>query len=164
MRKRIGAVSDWPTAGTTGSMPSLAVLLPSGMVLSAGGEGNTVDYQLYKPPYFFKGTRPVITSAVTGGTNADKIDVGNATPTYQFNYTAAPGRQAQRVVLMRPGSVTHHSDFEQRYVALAQVAAPDNTVKFKAPPSNLYTPLGYYMLFVVDDAGIPSEAAWVQLR
>src|SRR5260221_7312206 len=56
---------------------SIALLLPDGRVLAAGGGRNStaVDYptaQVYSPPYLFKGPRPTITgvSSVTtyGGT------------------------------------------------------------------------------------------------
>lgn len=42
---------------------STAILLPSGRVLVGGGNTRSLDYEIYEPPYFYRGTRPQITSA-----------------------------------------------------------------------------------------------------
>jgi len=67
--------------------------------------------------------------------------------------------------LIRPGSVTHHKDFDQRYIALEQVSGgPAGRVQFIVPPDSRTAPRGYCMMFIVSDSGIPSVAAWVQLQ
>lgn len=44
---------------------NIAILTPSGAVLSAGGDfpSEAASYEIYKPPYFYQGTRPEITSS-----------------------------------------------------------------------------------------------------
>jgi hypothetical protein len=74
----------------------------------------------------------------------------------------------EKVVLIRPGSVTHHFDFEQRTIALAQVTNPPppfGTITFQtsAPFDKNHAPPGYYMLFLVTNTGVPSLASWVRL-
>ena len=70
---------------------------------------------------------------------------------------------------MRPGSVTHHSCMDQRYISLevdwdAIPDPPVTEITFKSPPSSKLAPRGYYMLFLVNNHGVPSTARWVKLK
>lgn len=64
------AVQRWASLDAPVTTPrvhhAVAVLLPDGSVFSAGGDypgfGSLKKYQVYKPPYFFQGTRPAISS------------------------------------------------------------------------------------------------------
>ena len=95
---------------------STAVLLPSAEVLSAGGEnfptvGRTYDYQVFTPPYLScPGYRPQLTAWPSTIHYGQEHGVGFPAP--------PPGVQIAKVVLMRPCSITHHSDMDQRYVEL----------------------------------------------
>ncbi len=96
------------------------------------------------------------------------------TQTYTVSVDNLPaGTTVGKVVLMRPGSLTHHADMDQRYVELPLTdGGPPGTVVFNAPdgppttpptpPGYLAAPLGYYMIFVLTNTGIPSEAEFVQ--
>ena len=58
---------NWTTmasAQTPRLYHSTAVLLPDGRILTMGGNGYQ-QTEIYEPPYLFKGTRPVISSAPT---------------------------------------------------------------------------------------------------
>ena len=68
---------------------------------------------------------------------------------------------------MRPGSQTHHIDFDQRYVELKQMTDTEaaNTLTFVAPAADeKYLLRGYYMMFVVTNGGVPSAATWVLVQ
>jgi Domain of unknown function (DUF1929) len=65
-------------------------------------------------------------------------------------------------VLMKAGSVTHSFDMDQRYVGL-QFTAASGTLTVTGPPNSNVAPPGYYMLFLVNKAGTPSLASWVQV-
>jgi hypothetical protein len=68
-------------------------------------------------------------------------------------------------VLMAPGATTHGFDTSQRYVELrilAKVAGQE--VDVAAPPSPRVAPPGYYMLFLINKAGVPSIADWVKVQ
>jgi galactose oxidase-like protein len=68
-----------------------------------------------------------------------------------------------RVVLMRPGSVTHAFDADQRSIILE--ASFDNGIAtVTAPPDATYAPPGNYMLFLISNNGVPSLATWVTLE
>jgi hypothetical protein len=132
---------------------STALLLPDGRVLSAGMDSGPLKTtaEIYSPPYLYRGARPAITKTTK------QLAYGQA-----FEITTTAAASIRRVVLMRPGSVTHSVDFEQRYVALSFEAAA-GTLTAQSPAGGTIAPPGWYMLFVVNDRGVPSRAAWVLL-
>jgi len=134
-----------------------AGLLPDGRVVSAGGvdipgfpfpSAHTIE--VFSPPYLFAGGAPSITNvpATIGYTGTFPVGVTTF------------GSPVGTVVLIRAGSSTHHFDFDQRYVELFFTTS-GSTLTVGAPPSPGAAPPGYYMLFVVSTAGVPSEAKWV---
>ncbi|MFQ5506692.1 MAG: galactose oxidase-like domain-containing protein, partial [Planctomycetota bacterium] len=144
-----------------------ALLLPSAKVLVAGGNWRTRDYEIYVPLYLASGMpRPAITTAPT------EIKYGFE---YDVFYNLDPSAAVTKVVLMRPGSVTHAFCYDQRYVQLELSDLPpvEGSIRFKAPWSYpgkanppagaVRAPLGYYMLFLVTGDGVPSVAHWVKL-
>ena len=66
------------------------------------------------------------------------------------------------VVLVRPGAPTHAFDMEQRLVGLSYTVGL-GLLNVTAPPNSNIAPPGYYMLFIVNTAGVPSVASFVQL-
>ncbi len=154
---------------------SVALLLPDGRVLTAGsGTEDSSGFRFsnrvptfYLPPYLFKsdGTlrgeadRPRIVQV-----SRTKLNYGEQfTVEYQL---ASDGAGIQSVVLMRPGSVTHSVNFEQRLVRLHYLlTVPDSgQAVVVAPWHPSIAPPGWYMLFLVDANGVPSKAAWVRLQ
>jgi len=139
---------------------STAVLLPDASVLIMGKDGvfNPDPYryaehrgEIYKPPYLFRGARPVITSA------PDTVSVGT-----QFTLGFS-GSDVDRVHLVRPSSTTHSFNMDQRLVGCDIVSRTGSTVTVKAPPSTSVAPPGYWMVFLLNAAGVPSEARFVRL-
>lgn len=131
---------------------STAVLLPDGRVLSAGQTSGTqqTTAEVYSPPYLFRGPRPVIGTAPSNVAYLDTFTVG--TPDTE---------RISRVALVRPDSVTHSVHFDQRYVPL-QYTSSSGALSVVAPAANEGPP-GWYMLFLIDDDGVPSVASWVHL-
>jgi len=65
-------------------------------------------------------------------------------------------------VLIRNGAVTHAFDENTRYVPLTfQQVAGGLTVT--APANGNIAPPGFYMLFLVNNSGVPSVAPFVQV-
>lgn len=120
--------------------------------------GNRKDYQIYKPPYLCKGLpQPTITSITPG------IQV-----VYGANFTVTTPQAAsiRHIAIMRPGCVTHHTDSEQRYVELdfAPPSGNDITVTMVAATDSNLVPPGYYMVWIIDDKGIPcANAKFIQV-
>jgi hypothetical protein len=67
------------------------------------------------------------------------------------------------VVLIRPGAPTHAFDMEQRMVGMTFTTS-GNTLTVRAPASGRIAPPGYYMLFILNAAGVPSVARFIQFQ
>ncbi|HEY3045158.1 MAG TPA: galactose oxidase-like domain-containing protein [Vicinamibacterales bacterium] len=138
-----------------------SVLLPDATVLLVGGNPMRGSYEqhmeIYSPSYLFNALggaalRPAITGVGPGA-----FGYGN---TFQV-YTPASATIAS-VVLVRPGAQTHAFDMDQRLVGLSFTAGA-GVLDVTAPPNGNIAPPGYYMLFILDSAGVPSVASFVQL-
>ena len=139
---------------------SVALLLPNATVWLAGGNPSRGTYQqemeIYQPAYLFNpdgtmATQPTITSAPSS------ISYGNT-----FSVTTPNAASISSVVLVRNGTVTHAFGMDQREVGLSFTAG-SGTLTVTAPPNGEIAPPGYYMLFLVNNAGVPSVADFVQV-
>jgi len=158
------ATNAFTSAGTM-TYPRLyhsnAILMPDATVLAFGGNPIRGDYQghieVYQPPYLFQPNgaatvRPSIASAPT--------TIGYGKTCSVMTVGAAPANG--RVVLMRPGAVTHAFDMEQRLVQLP-FRALSNEMTVTAPANANLAPPGWYLLFVLDANGVPSVGRFVQV-
>jgi Concanavalin A-like lectin/glucanases superfamily/Domain of unknown function (DUF1929)/Bacterial Ig domain/Kelch motif len=140
---------------------SIALLLPDARVLVSGGgrffgEPHPTDrpsHEIYSPPYLFRGTRPVITTAPTSVTYSTTMQV--QTP---------DAARIAAVSLIRPGSVTHSFNRDQRLVPLPFTVLDAGTLTVQTPASANLAPPGFYMLFLVDTSGVPSVAKFVRIQ
>ncbi|MCB5178455.1 galactose oxidase-like domain-containing protein [Streptomyces antimicrobicus] len=134
---------------------SSAFLMPDGRVMSVGDNPGNGTYNhnvsIWTPPYLFKGPRPQITSVI------DTQWVYGDTQRITVN------RPVAKAELIRPAAVTHSSDPNQRFVDLPLTVVNDTTVDLNVTSNPNLAPPGWYMLFAVDAAGVPSIATWVHL-
>ncbi|MEO6503390.1 MAG: galactose oxidase-like domain-containing protein [Jatrophihabitantaceae bacterium] len=135
---------------------SIALLMPDGKVVTAGSnpqrKTEELRIEVFWPPYLFAGPRPSVTPAKSDLRYGATMQA--ATPNAARIATAA---------LMRPGATTHSSDLEQRLVDLPITVSGPDALELRLPASADIAPPGWYLLSVVDQAGIPSSAAWVHL-
>ncbi len=141
---------------------STALLLPDGRVLTAGNDEEFNQHpfhyheyrvEVFSPPYLFKGPRPQIAVAPTTITYGASFIV--ETPDASSVTSAA---------LICPGAVTHSFNMTQRYVGLSITARGASRMTLEAPPNSNVAPPGFYMLFLVTSAGVPSVAQFVRLQ
>jgi hypothetical protein len=75
--------------------------------------------------------------------------------------------EIQRVVLVRPAAVTHQTDSEQRVLPLSFQVNGADTIEATAPGGtgpNPIAPRGHYMLFILNQQGVPSVSKWIFVR
>ena len=134
-----------------------SVLLPDGRVFSAGGgeyapQNNVTnppkdthsDAQFFSPPYLFRGPRPSFTGA------PDSVSYGQV-----FQLRLSWAAEIAKVTWIRLGSVTHSFDQNQRLNTLG-FTKDEEEIAVTAPANANICPPGHYMLFLVNDQGVPS--------
>jgi hypothetical protein len=143
---------------------STALLLPDGRVLSAGSgqpsaTGLTDDYtaEIFSPPYLFNvdgtlATRPTITGAPTLVTYGQAFTVQTPVPA-----------SVSKVTWISLGSVTHSYNENQHALQLSFAAGGASAITVNAPARAALAPPGYYLLFIVDNRGVPSVARIVRV-
>ncbi|HVH69884.1 MAG TPA: galactose oxidase-like domain-containing protein [Candidatus Dormibacteraeota bacterium] len=140
---------------------SNSLLLPDATVLVIGGNPARGTYEqhieIYTPPYLFNSNGTPAAQPTITGVPATAIGYNSA-----FQVQTPDARSISSVVLMRPGAPTHAFDMEQRMVRLSFTAG-SGLLNVTAPPNGNIAPPGYYMLFVLNSAGVPSIAQFVQL-
>jgi hypothetical protein len=142
---------------------STALLLRDGRVLSAGSgqpsaTGLSDDYtaEIFSPPYLFNvdgtlATRPTITDAP-------------ALVTYGQSFTVLTSAAASisKVMWISLGSVTHSYNENQHAMPLA-FSRGTTSITVSAPTRAELAPPGYYLLFILDNHGVPSVARIVRV-
>lgn len=141
---------------------SVALLLPDARVLSAGGglcgsgcAGNHPDAQILTPNFLLNAdgspaSRPVIGSAPASATHGTTVTVNTDSPIASF-------------ALVRLSSTTHTVNNDQRRIPLQFRAAGGNTYGLDIPDNPGIVLPGYYMLFALNDSGVPSVAKIVRI-
>ena len=156
------ATGSWRTVASSASMlrgyHSSSLLLPDGRVLhGGGGDGastpDNLDYEIYSPPYLFKGARPTVT-----GTTPNTVAYGQ-----QVFIETPDAASITKVTFIRFGSVTHAFDWAQRLVPLT-FSQTTGGITVTIPSSRTAATPGPYMLFLVNGNGVPSVARTMLLR
>jgi Domain of unknown function (DUF1929) len=157
---------QWKTLASmerTRQYHSTALLLPDGRLLSAGG-GICGDCQrdsylqknaeIFSPPYLFKkdgsnqlAARPTITTAP----NAMRYNT-------TYGVLTPNSRKITKVSLVRFGGVTHSVNMDQQYQALNFTVVNNGRINVTSPNNSRIAPPGRYMMFLIDDQGVPSLA------
>jgi len=150
---------------------SIGILLPNAKVLMGGGRvpngGDVEDdterrFSIFKPKYLMDGAQPLIIYDTQ-----IEITYGNT-----FEITLDEYYLLDSIALLKPGSVTHSNNMDQRYIELDFISKGETGVYEVTAPANSYlAPPGYYMLFVLKDktlsisgeSKIPSNAVFVKL-
>jgi hypothetical protein len=140
---------------------SVSLLLPDATVWVAGGNPQRGSYEqhveIYSPPYLFNGNGTLATRPTITGVMPSVVGYGTT-----FQVQTPDAASISSVVLMKNGSVTHAFDMDQRMVGLTFTAG-SGLLTVTGPPNGNIAPPGYYMLFLMNAAGVPSVAKFVQV-
>ena len=144
---------------------SAAILMPNAAVLSTGGGApgpvNNLNAELYFPPYLFRAKagggaelspRPLLTA-----TSALKLAYGDV-----LQVDVAAPSPIGKVVLIGTSSVTHSFNSTQRRQELSFLQNAGR-LAIAVPGDASAAPPGYYLLFVLDAAGVPSTGMLLAL-
>jgi hypothetical protein len=144
--------------GVARNYHSTNMLLPDGSVFTAGSSHNAdsgdpstageMRIVIFKPDYFDNAARPdlVSTALSTSYGKQITIDTPNAA-------------SIRRVALIRNGSNTHAFNPDQRYVGLNFDHVNANTLTATIPNDPSVLPPGYYMLWIINNNGLPCKLA-----
>lgn len=171
----LGTLSAMDTVLFERQHHSTSLLLPSAKVMVTGGDSTTIE--VFSPPYLFDSFgAPLPESARPDITSFPDPDAGTIVmhgSTFQVG-TSNPA-SIDRVVMVKPMAVTHQTDTEQRVIPLVHSVAGPTTLNVTAPDARVYpygagsghthaiAGRGYYMLFLLNTAGVPSRAKFIRL-
>lgn len=158
-----------------------AVLLPDGSVLVGGNSpvpahwykhDNTTTrsnnfkdstFEIYKPPYLFRGPRPVVSSVTPVSDDLTlKLTIGS-----KNSRGGVPARDISEVVLVRMSASTHTIDADMRAVKLEHTVTGANVfAKLPDGDSRLLPPGPYYVFAMrnTPDGPVPSIGQTVLIQ
>ena len=143
-------------------LPFGSLLLPDATVLLVGGNPSAAltkrASEIYSPAYLFNADGSAAMRPAINSVSPAAIGYGST-----FQVQTPDAANITSVVLVRPGAQTHAFDMDQRLVRLSYTAA-GGVLNVTAPPNGNIAPPGYYMLFILNSAGVPSVATFVQRR
>jgi fibronectin type 3 domain-containing protein len=138
-----------------------SMLLPDATVLVVCGNPTRGSYEahieVYSPAYLFNADGSPAVRPTISGVSSSALSYGGA-----FQVQTPQAANITSVVLMRPGAPTHAFDMDQRLVGLSFTAGA-GVLNVTAPPNGNIAPPGYYMLFVLNSAGVPALARFLHL-
>ncbi|KAH6986621.1 hypothetical protein EDB80DRAFT_731744 [Ilyonectria destructans] len=149
-----------PTSNTF--IKHISLLLPDGRVFNGGGglcgtcTTNHFDAQIFTPNYLYNNNGNLATRPRISSTSTKTAKVGS---TITFT-TSGPIKQAS---LIPYGTATHTVNTDQRRIALTLANAGTNRYSFKIPNDPGIALPGYWMLFVLNSAGVRSVATTIKV-
>jgi len=142
---------------------SVALLMMDGRVFTGGGglcgacNTNHEDAQIYSPSYLFNSDGSAATRPVIKSLSKTTIAVGGT-------FTVTTNSAISTWSLIRYGSATHTVDTDQRRVPLSPTSSSETTYGFTLPSDSGIALPGYWMLFALNSAGVPSLAKTVRIK
>lgn len=154
-----------------------AALLPDGRVLVGGhapittlylshmtipggfapNDGRDPSFEIFKPPYLFRGKRPRIVDAPRRIRQGQRFEIESS----------VGAKRVESVILMRNTALTHVVDADQRAVELPVVSHRGRMLSVAAPPNAEVAPDGPYLLYINrsdEDGPVPSAGQQLFVR
>ncbi|KAH6660917.1 kelch domain-containing protein [Truncatella angustata] len=172
------ATKSWKTlalAAVARNYHSVSLLLPDGTVFSGGGGlcyvgapgssdaacNKAVDHadgQIFTPPYLFNSDNSPATRPVISAVSATSVRVGG-----NLSATMSSSASGVKFSLVRIGSATHSINSDQRRIPVAATTQSGTQYSFTLEKDSGILLPGYYYLFALSSAGVPSIAKTVQV-
>lgn len=142
---------------------SSSVLLSDGTILSMGGGGlggtkNFMDAQVYSPDYLYN----------DDGTLADRPEISDAPDSLEpgdtFTITVDDASTIARMSFVKTGAVTHSINMESGRMDLDFNVISNTQIEVNLPDNPHVVGAGNWMLFAIDDEGVPSEAPIIMIE
>jgi len=154
---------------------SVSLLLPDGTVFSGGGglcyvgapgksaakcnlAVNHADGQIFTPPYLFNADNTPATRPVISSLSSYRVPVGGGITVVMPKATSG-----MAFSLIRMGSSTHSINSDQRRIPISNPQRNGQGYSLQLPADSGILIPGYYYLFALTAAGVPSMAKTVQI-
>jgi galactose oxidase len=154
---------------------SVSLLLPDATVFSGGGGlcyvgapgssdaacNKAVDHadgQIFSPPYLYNSDNTPATRPVISSVSATSVKVGG-----NLSVTMSASTAGIKFSLVRIGSVTHSINSDQRRIPIGTTTQSGTQYSFTLEKDSGILLPGYYYLFALSSAGVPSVAKTVQV-
>ena len=95
---------------------------------------------------------PLFQGTPTGGAYGNTITI-----------TTPNAADISKVSLVRVSATTHHYNSDQRLIWLQIVTKTSSSLTVKAPINSKLAPPGYYLVHVLNGAGVPSKGTFIQI-
>ncbi|RYZ91281.1 MAG: DUF1929 domain-containing protein [Proteobacteria bacterium] len=147
-------------ASTARLYHSSSILLMDGTVLTGGGGApgplSNQNAEIYSPAYLFDPNGNLAPRPVIENLDNAKLQYGSVARVIVGDKKDV----IKRVTLLRTGVSTHSFDQSQRFLELDFTSGVDG-LKITLPKSANLAPPGFYMLFILNEAGIPSVSKMI---
>jgi galactose oxidase len=154
---------------------SVSLLLPDGTVFSGGGGlcyvgapgssdaacNKAVDHadgQIFSPPYLFNSDNSAATRPVISSVSATSIKVGG-----NLSVVMSSSVTGVKFSLIRIGSATHSVNTDQRRIPISTTTQSGTQYSFTLEADSGILLPGFYYLFALSSAGVPSVAKTIQI-
>ena len=141
---------------------STSVLMPDGTVIN-GGSGlcgscstNHYDAQIFRPPYLFTASGALATRPVINSVSAASVKVGGS-------FSVTTNTAVTSFALLRMSSTTHTVNTDQRRITLKVTSTSGTTYTLAVPSDPGVVLPGWYFVFVLNSAGVPSVSSKIQV-
>ena len=138
---------------------STSLLLPDGTILTAGGD--VWNAEIFYPPYLFTKdwNNKTILAKRPEILNLDKnINRG------KLIIKTSSSENINKVTLISTGSTTHAQGSESKFRTLQFFKLKNNQLSIEIPENSNEIQNGTYMLFVVNNSGVPSQGKIVNIN
>jgi hypothetical protein len=143
-----------------------ALLLPDGTIMTSGTdkewnkdrEEDEYRIEVFNPPYYLMKDntseldRPIIKNVKSQVSYGEDIVI-----------VSDQAEEITSVTIIRPSSVTHSLNTDQRCIELEITGTKKNELTVKMQNNSNIAPPGYYMLFILNKNETPSKSKFIQL-